>query len=74
MTCDAPFYGSLWLHSLKQYLPLYHTLHINNNVNLFMDQLLTIQLFSDHFGHPLVTFVFSEHTIFHFPDNCSAIH
>ena len=74
MTYDAPFYGSLWLHSSKQHLLLYHTLHICNNVSLFRDQLLTFTLFPDHFSHPLVTCIFSEHTIFHFPDGCGAVH
>ena len=55
MTYDTPFYGSLWLHSSKQHLLLYHTLHVCDNVSLFMDQLLTFQLFSDHFSCPLVT-------------------
>ena len=74
MTYDAPFYGSLWLCSLKQHLLLYHTLHECNNVCLFMDQLLTFTLFFDHFSHPLVACIFSEHTIFHFLDDCSAVH
>ena len=55
MTYDDSFYGSLWLHSSKQHLLLYHTVHICNNVSLFMDQLLTFTLFLDHFSHPLVT-------------------
>ena len=39
-----------------------------------MDQLLTFRLFSDHFSHPSVTCVFSEHTTFHFLDDCGAVH
>ena len=45
MTSDAPFYGSLWLHSSKWHFLLYHTLHVCDNVSLFMDQLLTFTLF-----------------------------
>ena len=62
MTCDAPFYGTLWLCSSKCHLLLHDTLHMYDNVCLFMDQLLTFTLFSDHFSCPLVTCVLSEHT------------
>ena len=60
MTYDAPFYGSLWLCSLKQHLLLYQTMYICDNVSLFMDQLLTFTLFSDHFSHPLVACIFQN--------------
>ena len=60
MTYDTPFYGSLWLHSSKHHLLLYNTFDICNNVSLFMDQLLTFTLFSDHVSHPLVTCIFQN--------------
>ena len=56
----SPFYGSLWLHSSKQQLLLYPTLHICDNVSLFIDQLLTLSLFLDHFSHSLVTCIFQN--------------
>ena len=74
MTYDTPFCASLWLHSAKQHLLLCHTLHICNNGSLFMDQLLTFTLCFDHFSHHLVTCIFSEHTIFHFLEDCRATH
>ena len=63
MTYDTPFYGSLWLCSSKQHL-LYPTLHICDNVSCFMDQLLTLTLFFDHFPHSLITCNFRT---YHFP-------
>ena len=74
MTYDAPFYGSLWLHSSKWHSLLYDTLHVCDYVSLFMDQLLTVTLCFDHFSHHFVTCVFSEHTIFHFLEDCCGVH
>ena len=107
MTYDAPFYGSLWLHSSKWHSLLYDTLHVCDYASLFMDQLLTVTLCFDHFSNHLVTCVFqnipfstflrivvefiqktygsslyichgdvffSEYTIFHFLEDCSAVH
>ena len=74
MTYDTPFYGSLWLCSSEQHLLLHHTLHVCDNESLFMDQLLTFTLSFDHFSCHLVTCGVSEHTIFYFPEDCSAVH
>ena len=76
MSYDTPFYVSLWLHSSKQHLLLFHTptLNVCDNESLFMDQLLTFTLCFDHFSHSLVTCIFSEHTIFHIPEDCFAVH
>ena len=60
MTYGTAFYGSLWLHSSKRHLLLYHTLHVCDNVSLFMDQVLTFTLFIDHFSHYLVACTFQN--------------